>query len=89
MGISDADQAKLFRLFGKLSDAKSINTSGIGLGLNICKKIVQSFGGHISVSSEVNVGTTFTFTFRVATPASSLVSQHHIILEEEGEDDGA
>jgi signal transduction histidine kinase len=49
IGISVADQAKLFRLFGKLSATSSMNTSGIGLGLSICKRIVETFGGKILV----------------------------------------
>ena len=43
-GISDKDQKKLFKLFGKITDTdfkKNMNTSGIGLGLHICKKIVE------------------------------------------------
>lgn len=51
IGISEADQRKLFRLFGRLSSTFSINTSGIGLGLSICKKIVETFEGKISVQS--------------------------------------
>ncbi len=65
IGISEADQGKLFKLFGKLSASSSINTSGIGLGLSICKKIVESFGGRISVQSDAGHGSTFSFTFKV------------------------
>jgi len=49
-------------LFGILESTKEINTKGIGLGLYICKKIVEKFGGDITVESEVNVGTTFKFS---------------------------
>jgi signal transduction histidine kinase len=37
VGIKLSDQDKLFKVFGKLSATSSINTNGIGLGLNICK----------------------------------------------------
>lgn len=51
IGISETDQQKLFQLFGKLSSSRQMNTSGIGLGLSICKRILDSFGGEISVES--------------------------------------
>ncbi len=54
IGISDADQKRLFRLFGKLGSSQSINTSGIGLGLSICKRIIETFGGRINVESKLN-----------------------------------
>ena len=62
IGISDADQRKLFRLFGKLSSSSKINTSGIGLGLHICKKIIETFGGKITLESTLGVGSRFTFS---------------------------
>lgn len=37
IGIKPEDKAKLFKLFGKLESTAYINTSGIGIGLNICK----------------------------------------------------
>ena len=62
IGIKQEDQIKLFELFGKLKNTEDINTHGIGLGLNICKKLVESFGGSIWVKSQYMVGTTFSFT---------------------------
>ena len=49
IGITSEDQAKLFMLFGKLTTTASLNTNGIGLGLSICKRIVESFNGRIHV----------------------------------------
>lgn len=40
VGISEDDQNKLFSLFGKLKSSEDINVHGIGLGLNICRKLV-------------------------------------------------
>lgn len=36
-------------MFGKLKSTSSINTSGIGLGLFICKRICETFDGKISL----------------------------------------
>lgn len=41
VGIKEEDLSKLFRFFGKLQTSKSINKSGMGLGLNISKLLVQ------------------------------------------------
>jgi signal transduction histidine kinase len=40
-----------------------LNTKGIGLGLVIAKKIANKFNGDISLESEKDVGSTFTFKF--------------------------
>ncbi|CAI2379482.1 unnamed protein product [Moneuplotes crassus] len=58
IGISQADQRSLFKLFGKLSSNHNRNKTGCGLGLTICKKIIEKLGGTINLFSEENVGTT-------------------------------
>ena len=40
-GISKEDQKKLFKLFGTIKNNKNLNKKGIGLGLAICKRIIQ------------------------------------------------
>ena len=42
-----------------------MNTNGVGLGLFICKQITQLFGGKICVRSELEVGTSFFFSFNI------------------------
>jgi CheY-like chemotaxis protein len=63
VGISSEDQKKLFKLFGFIETSQEMNTHGIGLGLVIAENIVQEFGGKISVKSEPDVGSIFTFQF--------------------------
>ena len=65
IGIKPEDRPKLFKLFGKLEDTKDKNTSGIGLGLSICKKIVQLFNGDIFLDPEYEGGCKFVFTVHV------------------------
>ncbi|CAI2387204.1 unnamed protein product [Moneuplotes crassus] len=65
IGIAKENQKNLFQIFGKLDqDDKNINGKGTGLGLNICKKLVEALGGTIELTSEETKGTEVTFTIR-------------------------
>jgi signal transduction histidine kinase len=57
---------KLFKLYGFLESSEELNTHGSGLGLYICKKIVEEFGGEISVNSELGIGSKFLFAFKLS-----------------------
>jgi PAS domain S-box-containing protein len=59
IGISQSDQARLFAPFQRLEEIK---TAGIGLGLLVCRRLVESHGGRIWVESEPGRGATFFFT---------------------------
>ncbi len=61
IGISDADQQKLFESFVQVDASMARRHGGTGLGLAICKGLVQAMGGHIHVESLPNEGATFTF----------------------------
>ena len=60
IGIEKEHLATIFTPFQKSLSRGSI--LGNGVGLSICKQICEQLGGSISVKSEVNVGSTFTFT---------------------------
>ena len=47
-------------MFGYLESSNQMNVHGIGLGLNLSKKIIEQFGGTIKVKSKFGHGSTFT-----------------------------
>lgn len=62
LGISEADQEKLFTQFFRAESAAVRQQQGWGLGLSIVKKIIEAQGGTISFASELDAGSTFSFT---------------------------
>ncbi|MHA7269377.1 sensor histidine kinase [Arthrobacter sp. HLT1-20] len=70
IGMSSAEQARVFTKFFRADPALERSIPGLGLGLLITKTIVANHGGHITVQSERNVGT----TMRIVLPECLLVS---------------
>lgn len=60
-GIDEEDQARIFAAFAQLPD-KDASHRGSGLGLTICRELVELMGGEIGVSSRRGLGSTFHFT---------------------------
>ena len=61
-GISEDHIGRIFERFYRTDAARSRKVGGSGLGLSICKHIVEAHGQTIHVRSTVDVGTTFGFT---------------------------
>ena len=62
VGIETDNQKKLFRIGEQLRMDGTANEQGTGLGLILCKDFVEKNNGTISVESQLNKGSKFTFT---------------------------
>ncbi len=60
IGMTQEEQKLLFKEFSRIKNEKTRMIPGSGLGLSIVKRIVDLYGGKISVWSEPDVGTKFT-----------------------------
>lgn len=68
IGIDKKDEDKLFQSFSQVDASISRKYGGTGLGLNICKQLVELMGGTIEVESEKGKGSNFSFSIWVTVP---------------------
>jgi signal transduction histidine kinase/CheY-like chemotaxis protein len=71
IGIRPEDQPKVFEKFKQVGDTLTDKPKGTGLGLPICREIVEFHGGRIWVESTPGSGSTFTFTLPTGTAAAA------------------
>ncbi|MBI3040311.1 MAG: hypothetical protein HYY80_01425, partial [Chloroflexi bacterium] len=60
-GLSPSEQARLFSPFQRLEQIRPDRARGTGLGLMVCRRLVEAHGGEIWVESAPGKGSTFFF----------------------------
>jgi len=77
IGISSENLENVFTAFKRLNHGKDY--AGTGIGLSICKKIVEKQGGKIWVESKTGVGSTFYFTLKKLVMASLVATTYEAL----------
>ena len=68
VGISETQQQSLFQPFDQADTSTTRQFGGTGLGLTICKKLIELMGGEIWLESEIQRGSSFHFTVPLLIP---------------------
>lgn len=79
IGLSEEQQTRIFNRFTKAEISKQKLYRGAGLGLSICKNLVEVLGGRIWVDSKLGEGATFTFNIPLDTSEikENIISDHN------------
>ena len=80
IGIEKTDQDKLFKSFSQVDASISRKYGGTGLGLNICKQLVELMDGNIRVESERGKGSIFSFHIWVEVPGGESKSEPQVAV---------
>lgn len=81
-GITPADQQRLFERFVRLERDVNSSVRGAGLGLYICKQLIEAMGGRIWVESSGTPGRGSTFSFTLPTVYPASPQQKHYRLSQ-------
>jgi PAS domain S-box-containing protein len=94
-GISEEFSSRIFQKFAQADSSDTRQKGGTGLGLNISKAIVHSFGGDLSFKTTIGHGTTFYFDLpewqghsedHMGTETAKIGNQPHILICEDDHD---
>jgi len=81
-GIKPEDQPLVFEKFKQVGDTLTDKPQGTGLGLPICKEIIEHHGGRLWLESELGVGSTFLFS--LALPGKKVANSS--VITKDGEE---
>lgn len=75
IGIAPEDQERVFEEFHQVANRLQSRAKGTGLGLPLCRRLVGLLGGAVTLTSERDIGSTFTAIIPLRYPALDLIAQ--------------
>jgi len=75
IGLTAEQQKGLFHSFVQADASTTRKYGGTGLGLTICQRLVELMGGKVSVQSEPDIGSTFSFTIPLDTGSTETINR--------------
>ncbi|MET3505784.1 hybrid sensor histidine kinase/response regulator [Halalkalibacter oceani] len=82
-GIDEDVQKRMFEPYEQGDPGKAASAGGIGLGLAICKELVELHGGELTVTSSKGNGSSFTFFLPIADEIPESLEQNELFIEPE------
>jgi PAS domain S-box-containing protein len=86
IGISDEQRSEIFQPFHRL-DAEKTNIEGTGIGLVVCKRLIEAMDGKIGFDSTVGVGSRFWIELPDAAPACTTFTESSTKAKEHASDE--
>jgi signal transduction histidine kinase/DNA-binding response OmpR family regulator len=71
IGIAPEDRERIFQEFSQVDSPIQQRVKGTGLGLPLCRRLAELLGGHVSLESDLGVGSTFTAVLPINYAAAS------------------
>jgi K+-sensing histidine kinase KdpD len=78
VGIPAEDLDRIFERFYRVENESTLDIGGVGLGLAVCKSLVEAHGGRIWVESDAGLGSTFHIALPVGATHRLPVDQAHV-----------
>ena len=89
IGMSPEQSAKLFQAFAQADNSVTRKYGGTGLGLVICKRLVELMGGQIQVDSEPGACSIFSFSILLKQDRTEIstvpIAAHHILVVDDND----
>ena len=89
IGMAPEQSARLFQAFAQADSSVTRKFGGTGLGLVICKRLIELMGGQIRVDSQPGVGSLFSFSITLKTdnaePIPAPPQAHHILVVDDND----